>query len=231
MKKLLTNYKKNKLSKVNWWFIGLILVTISFNYQIIFQGKIIFYGDIIVQYIPLAKVLADHIRNFTLPFWNSFVGMGFPLISEPQVGSFYPINWIVYLLLSFRIGYNFIYILHLLLGGMFMWLYLRELGLGNPAKFIGSISFIFSSFFVTHTCHQSIILTGIWMPLALLFLEKGINQPKFFGLFGLACFMQGAAGHPHVFIMSMCLYGLYTIRIIIINKKRILLIAIISYRS
>jgi len=231
MKKLLTNYKKNKLSKVNWWFIGLILVTISFNYQIIFQGKIIFYGDIIVQYIPWAKVLADHIRNFTLPFWNSFVGMGFPLISEPQVGSFYPINWIVYLLLPFRIGYNFIYILHLLLGGMFMWLYLRELGLGNPAKFIGSISFIFSSFFVTHTCHQSIILTGIWMPLALLFLEKGINQPKFFGLFGLACFMQGAAGHPHVFIMSMCLYGLYTIRIIIINKKRILLIAIISYRS
>ena len=69
----------------------------------IFLGKQIFMqeamlrGDFRMQFYPWMKVYAESIKDFGFPFWCRYFHSGFPLMAEGQIGGFYPLNIVMFL--------------------------------------------------------------------------------------------------------------------------------------
>ncbi len=105
-----------------------------------------------------------------------------PFLADPQSAVFYPFN----LLLTFFIingSFPIIIlelqlILHIFLAGLFTYLFTRTLGLNRFPAFISGITYMFTGFMAAHMEHLVVINAIIWLPLILLFLEKGLREKK-----------------------------------------------------
>ena len=88
-----------------------------------------FFGDIATQNYPWKVFFVESIRNGFFPAWFPYMHSGFPLYAEIQAGTFYPPNWLFFLLLPLPQAYSVLQALHLLFCGFFLFLYARETGL------------------------------------------------------------------------------------------------------
>lgn len=72
-------------------FIGLTLV---FFYDWAFTDKILARGDAYSYFYPYWDARNDALRSGQLPLWSDAIFMGVPLLANPQLGTFYPPNWL-----------------------------------------------------------------------------------------------------------------------------------------
>ncbi|MEO0099873.1 MAG: YfhO family protein [candidate division WOR-3 bacterium] len=191
---------------------GIVLILLLFIYfWPIIIGKSYFWEDVIEHYYPYHFFLFKNLRRFTIPLWNPYIFSGMPFLGDVQSQIFYPINWLlaffsspgsVFWLLEMKI------IFHLLLAGIFFYLFLRELNLSYFSSFFGGVVFTFSGFLITHLIHVTMVNAYIWLPPLFLFLfrwvkRKFLRDLLFAGVvFGLA----NLASHPQI-----TLHILYTI--------------------
>ncbi|MEO0116702.1 MAG: hypothetical protein ABIK97_04055 [candidate division WOR-3 bacterium] len=153
---------------------GIVLIILLFIYfWPIIIGKSYFWEDVIEHYYPYHFFLFKNLRRFTIPLWNPYIFSGMPFLGDVQSQIFYPINWLlaffsspgsVFWLLEMKI------IFHLLLAGIFFYLFLRELNLSYFSSFFGGVVFTFSGFLITHLIHVTMVNAYIWLPLLFLFL-------------------------------------------------------------
>jgi hypothetical protein len=81
----------------------------------------------IVDYIyPVKAFVAEQVKEGTLPLWNPYVLGGYPLTYNTQAGLWYPLSLLYYLLPPVT-AVDLTISLQLLLGGLFMFAYLRAL--------------------------------------------------------------------------------------------------------
>jgi hypothetical protein len=217
------------------------LCILYFN-QIILR-KYYFFEDFLYQYYPFRNFYATFIRKGIFPLWDPYVFSGMPLIGDIQSALFYPFNIILILfvkngLLSFYI-LELQNILHILLAGIFTYMYSREIHLSEKASLVSAVTFMFSGFLITRTIHLTFVNVIVWLPLILLFLQKALKENSYFYsvLGGLASGISMLAGSPQLSLHIFYFLGAYTIFFIIINKKKysaiksILLLGIILITS
>ena len=191
-------------------------------------------GDFLVQFYPWMKVYAESIKDFCFPFWSRYFHSGFPLMAEGQIGGFYPLNILMFLLLPFKVAYNYSVILHFVLAGCFSYAYTRKVGADQWGGALAALLFCFGSAYAGAFYNIVTLRTLVWFPLVLLFFEYFISSKKFFyiviagivvGMQFLAGFIQLAA-YSFVFYMIYMAYSFYLKRIGL--KKSILAIFIFS---
>ena len=194
--------KNGKLeqSKNNWLLeagaIGFLLFLVAvFFYRAIFQGKVVLPMDVLTLLSPwkfyangvaLGNItLSDPIREFYpwklfvitslksgfIPLWNPYILAGTPFISNIQAALFYPFN-IIFYLFSPAHGYGYYIILHIFLGGVFMYLYGGSLSLSRAAKIAAATVFMFNMFVISWAQQIPLLSVVIWLPLIFLLLEK-----------------------------------------------------------
>lgn len=71
----------------------ILFLTGIFCHQLAFSGKILARGDTYDYFYPYWDARNQAFRNGELPLWTSNLFMGVPLLANPQVGTFYPLNW------------------------------------------------------------------------------------------------------------------------------------------
>ncbi len=199
------------------------LCILYFNQIII--GKYYFFEDFLYQYYPLRNFYATAIRKGILPLWDPYVFSGMPLIGDIQSALFYPFN--IILILFVKKGVLSYYalelqnILHVLLAGVFTYMYAREINLSKNASMVSAVTFMFSGFLITRTIHLTFVNVIVWLPLILLFLQKALKENSYFYsiLGGLALGVSMLAGSPQPSLHIFYFLGAYTIFFIIINKK------------
>ena len=106
-----------------------------------------------------------------LPLWNPYSFSGYPLLANIQSASLYPLN-ILFFILPFSLSWSILIILQPMLGGIFLYLYLRNLGLRKIASFFGAISFAFCGFSVSWMEWGTVLSVAMWLPLILLSTDK-----------------------------------------------------------
>lgn len=211
-----------------WHYIlGLALLCIIFYYKVIF-GTAHFWEDLIHQEFPHRIFARDCLLHFQFPHWNPYTFTGMPFFAAIHTGVLYPFNLLMsFLPLSkgaFWYLLQLMIISHLFFAGLSMFILLRSKKLSDQAAFFGAISYMLCGFFITHIIHSLMLYILAWLPLIVLFLEKGLKEKKLF-LMVIAGIILGVtilAGHPQITFYEFLFLGSYCFYIwLSLSKKRI----------
>ena len=93
-----------------------------------------------------------------------------------------------------------------ILGGLFMWFYLRSLKLHWESQVLGILSWVGSGFFVAWLEWNTLVQVAIWIPLILLSLDK-----KWWLVFIVALTSSFFAGHTQIFLYVFILTVSYAV--------------------
>lgn len=149
-------------------------------------------------------------KDFQFPLWDNKILSGVPLLASYQAGAFYPFN-VFYFFLSDAYAFSFVVVSQTVLSLIFMFLYLKQLRLSRLAAIWGSLVFSFSAFAMVWSQWGTVVHAGLYLPLALYFLEKYENSRKVRFLaavpFLIACSIF--AGHPQISIYLIIFTFLY----------------------
>jgi hypothetical protein len=179
---------KNVFEKESFLIIILVMIPfVSFAYflpDFIFP-KAVHYSDYTISHYPNLYYLKESVfTHHTIPLWNTQILSGFPNIANPLSGLWYPGNWLT-ILFPLPLGSHLVTIIHLLSGGIGMYLYLRQRGSIPYAAFIGALAFeLMPKLFVHYAAgHISLVQAITWTPWILLFQQKrfglSIQSPRF----------------------------------------------------
>src|SRR3990167_11232299 len=127
--------------------------------------------DPVRQQYPWKELAINIEKNWELPIWNPYNFSGTPLLANFQSAVFYPLN-ILFFILPFSFSWSLFILLAPILAGIFLYLYLQNLGLNKWASVLGSITFSFSGFFVSWLEWGNVLHTALWLPLILLSIDK-----------------------------------------------------------
>lgn len=106
-------------------------------------------------------VLVEH----RLPLWSPLILSGAPFAANPLSGLWYPPGWLA-LLFPLPLGFNLLVLLHLLWGGLGMFLFLRSEGLSYPPALLGALGFEALPKLFAHygAGHLTLLYAVTWTP-------------------------------------------------------------------
>ena len=216
MKKVVDALKREKL------FIFLFLLSIViFLWDLLFLNKTFFYGDYKLQHFPWAKAYSEAIKSFRLPLWDQYMGCGFPLFAEGQVGALYPLNLVMFFFLPFMAAYTYSIVLHFMLGGIFMYIFMRKLGLNGLPASLPAILFMFSSPYAGCFSNIASLKALCWLPLVLYIILASIedNKPLVMLYAGAIMGFQLLAGAVQMAVYSVAVSVFYFIFLLISRAR------------
>lgn len=170
------------------------------------------YGDASASFFPFRAWTFQLLREGILPFWTPYIHNGHPLLAIFSIAVFYPLN-LLFLPLPAYIGWNYSIIGHYILAGIFMYFYLKEIGLISSCALFGGIVFMFNGFLISHLEHNSMVASAIWLPLIFMVIEKAIKTKRYiYSIFlGLIIGTQFLAGYPQISLYILLALGSYVI--------------------
>lgn len=131
--------------------------------------------DSIQQHYPWRKFAAEQMREGVIPLWNPYMFCGAPFVANNQSACFYPETWLFMLMPPER-AFGWSALLSLIMGGTFMFWFLRVLGLRRSAAVIGTVPFLFCGFLVGWMLLPTVRAVPMWLPLMLLAFEKCLRS-------------------------------------------------------
>ena len=194
------------------WALAVLACVLAFFYWGFLVGRSFIWDDNLTEFYPGVNYFAKSIDAGRFPLWFRGVHDGQPFYSDPQMGVFYPPQW---LLIPFVqngrlpfVAFQRYVVLHYLLGGLFMYAFLKESKLGPIAALSGALVFCLSGFASLRIGASVIIQAYVWLPLQLLCVRRlTCNKSRFawLGLVG-AMAMSLLAGFQQVTV-----YGWYLV--------------------
>ncbi len=192
------------------WPIGLLALLVVVFYWDLLMGSVFLWEDGLTSYYPVTRYFCARIFAGEFPFWAPGMSDGFPFYADPQMLTFYPLNW---LLLLFSKGgelsclvYQRLLVFEVLLGGAFFYLLMDEYGLRPAATIAGMVVFCFSGFMSLHFKHAAQFQVYVWFPLELLLIKRLVSRfhPwRFVSLLG-AISLSLLAGHTQITVYASC---------------------------
>ncbi|MEK7517233.1 MAG: YfhO family protein, partial [Patescibacteria group bacterium] len=133
--------------------------------------------DVHTQIYPWKKFTIDTFKNGQVPLWNPYSFSGNPHLANFQSAVLSPFN-LLFFTLPFVDAWSILILLQPLLAGIFMYLFVREIGVSRVGALISSISFMFCGFIVVWMAYGTLSLAISFLPLALFAIEKFYNKKK-----------------------------------------------------
>lgn len=127
--------------------------------------------DPVVQQLPWRSLAIEEMKRMQLPLWNPYAMAGTPLLANIQTASLYPLN-ILFFILPFALSWSVLIMLQQILGGTFLYLYLKNRNLDTASSLLGAIAFSFSGFFIAWLEWGTVVHTVLWIPLILLCIDQ-----------------------------------------------------------
>ncbi|MDH4135954.1 MAG: YfhO family protein [Anaerolineae bacterium] len=183
----------------------IIILPLILFWPLVFGGKVLYWGTPLLQFYPWRKLAVDMIRSGHVPLWNHYLGNGTPLAANLQSAVFYPLN-LIYLVTTVERAMGYSAVLHVILAGLFMYLYSRTIRLSRFASLVAALSYMFSGFLISRLGFLSMTSATPWLPLLFCLAERMVSNRRLSSalLLGLAIGLQLLAGH-----VQLWYYGLW----------------------
>ncbi len=195
--------KKAREFKDSNFIVLIIILALVYFYRILSPGVMVFATDQITAGYPIRVFHAFVLKAFHhIPFWDPYLFSGIPFIDAFHGDIFYPFSFLR-VFLPPHIVLNWFFIVHTILAGVFMYLYLRLLRFDRGVSFLIAVSFMFTGTLVslTYPGHDGKMAVSSFIPLVFYLLHMGYEKEKF-GYFALAgVFMGFGILSPHVQMM------------------------------
>lgn len=130
-------------------------------------GKTIFFGDTYVLFVPGKLVIAQMLRQGTLPFWNPYVLSGISILGDINQ-SLFSFSTVLFTVLEAALAVNLTVLLHHAIGFFGMYALVRTTARKSVAILSGML-FIFSGYFSNTVGNLSILQSVSFVPWVLVF--------------------------------------------------------------
>lgn len=137
------------------------------------------FSDLAISHYPNASYLRDSIINYgSVPLWSNAILSGYPFAANPLSGVWYLPGWLA-LLFPLPLGFNLTTLLHLVWGGLGMYLFLKKSNLSYLPALFGALAFeaLPKTFAHYGAGHLTLLYAVSWTPW-LLIAAAGDGTPK-----------------------------------------------------
>lgn len=193
-------------------------------YASFLTGRCFLWEDLLYMTYPAFNCLATALASGRFPMWVPGLHDGTPLFCEPWV--YYPPIWS--LALFVREGHLSSLVIQwysvgqILMGGMFMYLFLAGHRLVRWASIAGAVLFACSGFLSLHIVHGGLGHAFLWLPLELYFVRRIVNRQSpewsYLGLI-LSIMMSFLAGFPQYVLYNAYFMGLYWLYLVALGWR------------
>ncbi len=163
-------------------------------------------SDTVHQGYPFFVFTSESLQNGHIPHWNPYLLCGMPFYSSFSAPVFYPARGLLLLITGVEGMIRFLFPLHMLLGGIFAWLFLGSIGVSKWGRIVGMLAFALTAWSNTlfYAGHGSKIICWSFLPLLLYSCEMWMQtgRSRFIAFGALALGMQALASHPQMIIYS-----------------------------
>lgn len=165
-------------------------------------------SDSIITFLPAYTFTARWVSSGHVPLWNPHILCGTPAAASGVTGLFYPLSFPFYLANKPVESFGWGTFAHLFLGGFFMFLMLRVLGVEIFGATLGGVIFCFCGWTTAWLLLPSFIHSAIWLPLMICLYEISIKRKSVYpallaGVAGAMPFLAGqvqVAAYSHLFL-------------------------------
>ena len=192
----------------------LLAMVLCFSHEMVWSGKVPFFRDLSSYFYPMRFVLAESLKDGSLPLWDRHMGMGFPLLANFQSAPFYPPHLFL-LVLPFFTAIQVLFLFHYIVAATGSYLLCRRWKYPPYLALVGALLFTLGGAVVSLTNLLNHFQAAVWLPWVLLMGERLFLAQtwKNFLLFTFTLVFQFLAGSPEIYAMSMVLLCLDGLRI------------------
>lgn len=175
-------------------------------------------SDLILENYAWKQFIIQSLQQGELPLWNPYLFAGVPFLAAGQHSGLYPLS-ILYYILPLDKAYGWFTVLNLALAGIFMFVFMRTLGIGRAGATFAAVAYEMSGFMIVSVVFQMIIAAAAWLPLILAMCERVIRQAPGLGgwpasapwafIGALAIGMMFLAGHVEIMVYTALIAALY----------------------
>ncbi len=189
------------------WVLALLVLMpeiLIFYRKAIFSAHYAIPWDFRYYHLPLTTFIAASWRKGQFPLWDPYTYCGLPFFANINAQIFYPPTAITVFLANLFSPDRLMYFMelhlvaHVLLGGFFTFLLLRELELSRGAALIGATIFQCGPYFTSQTQHLGAMDGAAWIPLACWSVVRLSKRPslRWTGWLALSLALSILAGFP-----------------------------------
>lgn len=192
---------------------ALVAMLVWFCDEIIFLGKIPFFRDLATYFYPLKFSVAEAFKAGEMPLWDSRMAAGFPIVAEFQSAVFYPPS-VAFYFLPFFAAIQFTFVFHYAIALLGAYTLFRSWQHRTFVSVIGATLFAFAGTMVSLTNLLNHFQSAVWLPWIIYFWERTlrIRRWKEIVCFSTFALCQLLAGSPEIFLLSIGLVVLDTVR-------------------
>lgn len=147
--------------------LGVFVAVVLVFHLPLFMGQGVLSRDVIRWILPARAVLSEALSHHRLPLWNPWQGIGFPILSDPLYGPFYPPT-----LLTLRgpvVASAMLFMLaHVLSGGAGSYLLARRLNASASAALLAALGWSLSGYIAAEWTTGIRLLSSSYFPWAAL---------------------------------------------------------------
>ena len=194
--------------KSYWPVAALFIFTIFFFWRAVFSNEIFQYRDLFYFHYPLRYYWASLIHNGEMPYLNTALNLGQPILSNPNYATFYPPAWL-YVLMPFDVAWNFIFIGHVFWAALGMY-WLARIHICRPLPaFAAALTFAFSGAFLSCLNYSNMMIAGSWLPwVAGTTIQAYFRGGKWSHAAIITLALQFLAGEPTITLITALLVGI-----------------------
>ncbi|MBI3240814.1 MAG: YfhO family protein, partial [Chloroflexi bacterium] len=139
-----------------------------------------FGADIIHFHWPDLVSFASHLRQGRLALWDSSMALGMPIAGDPGALFLYPLT-LFFLFLPPALSFNLLDAIHVFIGGVFTFSFLRSHNTSRPSALIGGLIFAFAPKVIIHLAagHLGVVWCLMWLPAVLFGLKQAMDGSLF----------------------------------------------------
>jgi hypothetical protein len=198
------------------WPIWVLLVTVVFLLanQLLVRGVAVGRWDVDGQFYPYYVLVADHARAARFVQWDPWSNGGLPMLGDPQVGVFSPMNFVLGLLTGGTSwGFRVYWLLVWWVGGFGMLMLGRHLGAPPWGACVVALGFLFCGVYTGNAEHTPWIAAFSFLPLTIWRLDVSLRSRTLrpAAEAGAVWGLSALAGYPGVIVITGCFAALWTL--------------------
>ena len=202
---------------IGWALVTYVLCTLILGYPALTGGFLV--SPISDQWIggfPVRDFAAQSLKaGEGIPHWNPYIMGGLPYIAAMHGDIFYP-TFLLRALLPTDVAMTWSFMIHMVLAGLFTYVFLRACGLSFWGALIGGAAYMMSGPIASYVSpgHDGKLYVSALLPLLLFFLIRGIRDGRLWAWGGIAITTGLGVLSPHPQLLQYMLlaagaFGLY----------------------
>jgi len=168
---------------------------------------------------PMYEFIKKNLWHGIVPLWNPHQACGFPIIAMIEIGMFFPLNAIMYLLPSLY-SWDLLILSRLLLAALLTYWFMRSMGFSKIPSYAAAITFMLSGPMVLWQYWTANV--DILLPLLLIALDRLIKKARIqdISFLASAVALTFLAGHPeHIFLVNFYAFTFFIFRLMALRKR------------